>query len=81
MFQNDASKELAERYKMDPQVWKASQRTTFPYNLSLTSVVALSACTPVVVFMMPSSQTAINWSTVQILIITLAISVFAYFLS
>jgi hypothetical protein len=56
MFQSDASQELTRRYNMDPQVWKESQRTTFPFTMTLNQVVGLSALTPVIIYLVPTSE-------------------------
>ena len=41
----------------------------------------MSALTPVIVYFMPTADSQVNWSTLQILLITLAISVLAYMIS
>lgn len=66
---------------MDAQVWKESQRTGFPFTLTLNQVISMAALTPVVFYSVPTTTSKINWPTLQILLITLAISVVAYLLS
>ena len=61
MFNTDASSELTERYNMDPEIWKKSQRTTFPFTLTLNQVIGLSALTPVIFYVVPTTTSEINW--------------------
>lgn len=81
MFNHDAREELGKRYKMDEKIWLASQRKSFPFNFNLTQIIAISLATPVVMFFLPSSSNSINWRTTQMLLTTLVISIFAYFLA
>ena len=81
LFQTDSRSELKRRYNMDPEIWKKSQRHSFPFNMSLNRVVGLSVLLPVSLLVLPFGTSAIKAETVWILVITLAISVFAFYLA
>jgi len=53
MFNSDASEELQLRYKMEPAKWEQSQRKTFPYNLSLGTVILISTMLPLGTYFLP----------------------------
>ena len=61
---------------MDEKIWKASQRTVFPFNFSLNSVIFISVATPLVAFL--TTLTEPNWRTNFNLAITILISYFAF---
>jgi hypothetical protein len=81
MFRTDASAEILQRYKMDPEIWKQSQRKNFPFNISLSNVIFLSLAAPLTMFVSPFGKDYISFDTTKILLITSLISVFAYHVS
>jgi hypothetical protein len=79
MLKPDASEELQLRYNMDPAKWEKSQRKTFPFNLSLSSIMTISVLLPVVTYLMPFGiEKPAEW---KLLAITIAISFLAYHVS
>ena len=79
MLKADASEELQLRYKMDPAKWEKSQRKSFPFNLSLSSIVTISVLLPVITYLLPFGiEKPAEW---KLLAITIAISFLAYHVS
>lgn len=81
LFESDARGELKRRYNMDADIWVKSQRTSFPFSLSLNTVVGLAVLLPVAILVFPFGDSPIKSETVWILVITLAISIFAFYLA
>lgn len=81
MFRSDATAEIQSRYKMDAGVWAKSQRKSFPFNISLSSVILLAVLTPLIVFLIPFGKGFVSWSSTRVLLVTVAISFVAYHVS
>ena len=47
-FHDWVEKDLFVRYNMDQKIWKAAQRTGFPYNLTLEWIIGVPLICPLV---------------------------------
>ena len=79
MFTADAAPELRERYNMDPRVWAASQRNSFPHNVNLSTIVLVAVGLPLITYFIPFGIE--KPSEHNILLITIAVSIIAYYIS
>lgn len=48
---------------MDSAIWKQSQRTGFPYSMTLNQVIFLSILTPAIFFVIPTGSYDLNYCT------------------
>ena len=75
---DNSLRDLVQRYKMDPDIWRKSQRG-FPFNIPLNVIVMFSLVTPALVAILTWKITdQLLWS---LFIPLIGVSVLAYFLT
>lgn len=63
---------------MDAEIWINSKRG-FPFNISLTNIVAFTLCVPLIISFITFQSH--SWNLVKLNLNTIAISLFAFFVT
>ena len=80
-FQSEIEKELYVRYAMDPQVWRNSSRSTFPFNASFDTIVYLPMVAPILFLIINLTVINQDFQYLRTIFQTIAVSVAGYFIT
>ena len=73
--------ELHTRYGMDKEMWKDSQRKSFPFNLSLLSIFFLCVCGLFIAGMHPARNIFSDYNLIACIGTTTLVSIVAFYLT
>ena len=78
--QSDAyvCEQLEKRYKMDKVIWQASQRKSFPFNLSLLAIFSICTLGVILACLHPARNIFSDYNLVACIAVTTVMSIFAY---
>lgn len=73
--------QLQARYGMDPELWRQSNRTSFPYNFSLLTIFGVSIAGIGLAMLHPVKSILDDYSLMVQVVVTTLISIVAYYLT